>query len=97
MKLVKQKHIYDILEEDHTEFDSSPPAKNGRQFAHDVFRCTFVTENFVFWLQFHWSFFPMGLIDNNPALVQIMALRRIDDKPLFEPMLAGLTDAYVQH
>ena len=36
-------------------------------------------------------------IDNPPALVKIMAWRRIGDKPLSEPMLTRLTDAYMQH
>ena len=36
----------------------------------------------------------MGLIDNSIVLVQIMAWRRIGDKPLSEPMLTRLTDIY---
>ena len=38
-----------------------------------------------------------GPIDNNPALVQIMAWRRIGDKPLSEPMLTQFTDAFLRH
>ena len=30
---------------------------------------------------------PKGPIDNNPALVEVMAWSRIGDKPLSEPML----------
>ena len=33
-------------------------------------------------------FIPMGPIDNIPALVQIMACRRLGDKPFFETMVA---------
>ena len=36
-------------------------------------------------------------IRNNPALVQIMAWCRKDDKPLSEPMLTRTTDAYMWH
>ena len=36
-------------------------------------------------------------IDNNTALVQIMAWRRAGDKPLSEPILAQFTDAYLRH
>ena len=36
-----------------------------------------------------------GPIDNNPALVWIMALLWIGDKPLSEPMLTWFTDAYI--
>ena len=38
-----------------------------------------------------------GPIANIPALVQIMAWRRIGDKPLCEPMLVEFTDAYMRH
>ena len=39
---------------------------------------------------------PMGPIDYIPALVQIMAWRRPDDKPISEPMMVGLpTHIYV--
>ena len=40
------------------------------------------------------KFVQKGPIDNNLTLVQIMSWRRIGDKPLFEPMLSQLTDAY---
>ena len=36
------------------------------------------------------------LIDNKPVLVQVMAWRRIGDKPLSEPMLIQFTDAYMR-
>ena len=43
------------------------------------------------------NFVPKGSIDNNPALVQIMAWRQTGDKPLSEPILTWFTDAYIQH
>ena len=43
------------------------------------------------------NFVPKGPINNIPALVQIMAWRRPGDKPLFEPLMANLTDAYMRH
>ena len=42
------------------------------------------------------KFVPKVPIDNNPALIQIMAWRRIGNKPLCEPMLT-LIDAYMRH
>ena len=36
-------------------------------------------------------------IDKNPALVQVMAWLRTDDKPLHELMLSKFTDAYMRH
>ena len=38
-----------------------------------------------------------GPVDNNPAKGQIMACRRIGDKPLSEPMLTRFTDTYMLH
>ena len=43
------------------------------------------------------KFVPKGPIDNNWALVQIMAWHRIGDKPLSEPVLTWFTDAYMHH
>ena len=43
------------------------------------------------------KFVPNGPFDNNAALVWIMAWRRIDNKPLSEPILARFTDAYMRH
>ena len=37
----------------------------------------------------------MGPIDNNPALVYIMAWPRIGNKPLSETIMTRLTDMYV--
>ena len=30
-------------------------------------------KSFIFWLKFHWSFFPKGPIDNNPGLDNALA------------------------
>ena len=42
-------------------------------------------------------FIHKELIDNKQALVQVMAWRLRDSKPLPESMLAKCTDAYMQH
>ena len=67
--------------------NSSPPGQNGRHFADDIFRCIFVNEKFYILIKISLKFVPKGSIDNTPALVWIMAWRRIGDKPLSEPML----------
>ena len=77
--------------------NSSPPGQNGRLFADDIFRCIFVNENFCILINISLKFVPKGPIDNNPALVQIMAWRRIGDKPLSEPVLTRFTDTYMRH
>ena len=49
------------------------------------------------WIKIQLKFVPRGLINNIPALVQIMAWHRSGDKPLFEPMLTQFTDACMRH
>ena len=43
------------------------------------------------------KFVSDGPIDNNLALVCIMAWRRIGDKPLPKPISIRFTEAYMQH
>ena len=66
--------------------NSSLPGQNGRHFADVIFRCILVNEKFCILIKISLKFVPKGLIDNNPALVEIMAWRRIGDKPLSESM-----------
>ena len=54
------------------------PRQNGHHFAEDIFKWIFLNENV--WI----------LINNIPALVQIMAWRRPGNKPLSEPMAVSL-------
>ena len=51
------------------QFNSSPPGQNGRHFADDIFRCTFMDEKFSILIKISLKFVPEGPIDNNPALV----------------------------
>ena len=43
------------------------------------------------------KFVPGGLIDKKSTYVQVMALHRTGDKPLHEPMMAQVTNAYMRH
>ena len=65
----------------------SPPGQDGRHFADDLFKRTFLNEKFCILIKITLKFVPTGPIDNDLALVLILAWRRIGDKPLFEPML----------
>ena len=65
--------------------------------ADDIFRCISLNENDRIPIQISLKFVPRSLIDNKPALVQVMAWRRAGDKPLPEPMLAQSPDAYMWH
>ena len=67
------------------------PRQNGRHFADDIFKCIFLNENVWISIKISLKFAPKGPINIIPALVQIMAWRRLGDKPLSEPMIVCLT------
>ena len=66
------------------------PRQNGRRFADDTFKHIFLNENVRISIKISLKFVPRGPINNNPALVQIMAWHRSGDKPLSEPMMVSL-------
>ena len=70
--------------------NSLRPRQNGRSFADDTFKRIFLNENVRISIKISLKFVPKGPINNNPALVQIMAWRRPGDKPLSESMLVRL-------
>ena len=65
--------------------------------ADDVFKRIFFNEDVRISIQISLKFVVKGSIDNNPALVQVMAWRRTGDKPLPEAMMTQFTDAYMRH
>ena len=66
------------------------PRQNGRHFADVIFKCIFMNENVRISINISLKCVPKNLINNIPALVQIMAWRRPGDKPLSEPMMVNL-------
>ena len=66
------------------------PWQKGRHFPDDTFKCIFMNENVGISINISLKFVPKGLINNIPALVQIMAWHRPGDKPLSEPMVVRL-------
>ena len=73
-----------------TVLNTLRPRQNGRHFADDIFKCIFLNENVWIPIKISLKFVPQGLINNIPALVQIMAWRRPGDKPLSGPMMVRL-------
>ena len=71
-------------------FNKLRPRQNCRRFADDTFKRIFLNENVRISIKISLKFVPKGPINNNPALVQIMAWRRSGDKPLSEPMMVSL-------
>ena len=74
----------------HSMFNTLRPRQNERHFADDTFNRIFLNENVRISIKISLKFVPKGPINNNPALVQIMACRRSGDKPLSEPMMVSL-------
>ena len=69
------------------------PRQNGRHFADDIFNCIFANENIQISIKISLKFIPKGLIDNIPALnqlVQTMAWHQPGNKPLWEPTMDSL-------
>ena len=56
--------------------NSLRPRQSERHFADDIFMCIFFNENCCILIKFSLKYVRKGPIDNNPALVQIMAWRR---------------------
>ena len=66
------------------------PGQDERHSADDIFMCIFFNENCCIFIKFSLKYVRKDPIDNNPALVQIMAWCRSGDKPLSEPMMISL-------
>ena len=71
-------------------FNTLRPRQDGRHFADDIFTCIFFNENCCILIKLSLKYMRKGPIDNNPALIQIMAWRRSGDKPLSETMMVSL-------
>ena len=78
-------------------FNTLKPRQNGRHFPDDIFKCIFLNEDAWISIKISLKFVPKGPINNILALVQVMAWRRLGDKPLSEPMPTRFTDAYMRH
>ena len=76
-------------------FSSLWPRQNGHHFANDIFNAF---SKWKFWTfnNISLNVFPMVYSTMSPSLVQIMAWRRIGDKPLHETMKVFSTDAYMR-
>ena len=71
-------------------FNTVRPRQHGHHFADDILKCVFLNENVWISIKISLKFVPEDLINNIPALVQIMAWRRPGDKPLSEATMVRL-------
>ena len=66
-------------------------------YIDELFKRIFLHENIRSSNKISLKYIPSGLNNNIPALIQIMAWHRPDDKPSFEPMLTQFTDECMRH
>ena len=66
------------------------PRQDGRHFADDIFMCISFDENRCILIKSSLKYVRKSPIDNNPALVEILAWCRSGDKPLSQPMMISL-------
>ena len=77
--------------------NSSTLDKMAAILADDNFKCIYMNKHGRILIRISLMFALRSPFNNKPALVQVMAWRRTDDKSLPEPMLTQFTDAYMQH
>ena len=73
------------------------PWQNGPHFEESISKLIFWNGGYCIFIQMSLKFVSKGPIYNNPSLVQVMAWRWTDDKPLSELNLGYLIDAYMCH
>ena len=88
---------YMTWDEFHKWFNSSPPGQNGHHCGWRHFQTHFLDKNVRTAIKITMKFVPKGPLDNESALVQVMAWHRTGDNPLPEPMLTQFTDPYMRH
>ena len=93
LSLIKIHTIYTYLEWIGSRdqwVNSLKPRQNGSHFPDDVSKWIFLNENVWILIKISLKFVSKGLINNIPALVQIMAWCRPGNKQLSEPMMVRL-------
>ena len=71
-------------------FNTLRPRQNGRQFPNGIFKCIFFDEKIKFLTKILLKLVPKGRFNNIPAVLNIMACRRIGDETLSEPIMVSL-------
>ena len=77
----------------HRWVNSSLHGQNDRHFADDNFKCIFMNKNVCILIEISLNILPKGPTYNKPALVLMMAWRRVSDMLLSQPKLTRFTDA----
>ena len=90
-------HLSENAVEKYTKLTHWGLQKNGCHYAEDIFKCFYLTENYHNLIQISLKHIPKGPVVNKSSLIWVMAWHRTGNKPLFEPMMSQLTDAYMRH
>ena len=69
--------------------------QNGCHFPDNIFKWIFVNGNAWILIKISLKFVPSDPLNNILALVEILAWCQPDDKPLFEPMMTYVIEAYM--
>ena len=77
--------MYDMTEAWHVNI--LRPRQNGHHFADSIFKCILLNGNVWISINISQKIVSKGQINNVPTLVQILAWRRLGNKPLSEPMM----------
>ena len=80
-----------------THLNTLRSRQNGRHLADNTFKCIFLNENVIISIKISLKCVHKGPFDSIPALVQILAWCWTSDKPLSEPMIFYIADAYICH
>ena len=65
------------------------PRQDDHHFSDYILKWICLNENVSISIKISLKFVPKGVMNNIPALVQIMAWHRLGDKPLSEPKWLG--------
>ena len=100
-KIVIEKNVFSKLSTTTpphpTTYPHPPPPPSRMKWPpcrDDISKYNFGNEIFVFKCPFR--LIPRGRVDNTIVLVQVMAWRRTEDKPLPESLLIQFTDAFMR-
>ena len=88
--LHKMSFNMDFLSNPRPCFNTLRPRQNGRHFLTKFSNSFFANETIQISIEISPKFVRKVRINHIPALVQIMAWRRPDEKPLSEPMMVSL-------
>ena len=81
----------------HMAITHMKPEQNGWHLTDDTFKHILLNKNYCILIEISLKFVPKGPIDNNSALVEVMAWCRTGTKSLPQPMMTKFTNTNIHH